>query len=454
MTHIDRFQARREELFQNIQNPILLMGNGNRARNLPMNTLPFRQDSSFLYYTGCTEPNSALLITQSEHRLFLEPPHKDDALWHGHVETINQRSTKLGFNSVSPMGDLLSKLSSMGTVQTIAVPDETINQWLSQHLGVTLQFGQDHGNPDLVQSIIQQRRILDEDELQSMRNAQLITAKAHICAMKATHVGHNERDVVAAFLSPIWKAGLTTAYDPIVTVDGHILHNFHYHNTLQKGQLLLLDGGAESAHGYATDVTRTWPVNGVWAPQQKEAYDAVLRAQTAAIRMLKVGQRYRDIHTKAALVLSEFLVEAGLLKISAEHAVEIGAHALFFPHGLGHLLGLDVHDLENFGDQAAYSKGRKRSEQFGTSFLRMDLDLEENMVVTIEPGFYIVPAILEDPKLRERFNGAIHWEKLSQWDGFGGIRIEDDVRVTANKPEILSLGTPKQIDEIARYLSL
>ena len=211
--------------------------------------------------------------------------------------------------------------------------------------------------------------------------------------MAQTFINGHERDVAAAFHHPIQKAGLGTAYHSIVTVDGEILHNHAYKNTLQNGDLLLLDGGAESPYGYATDVTRTWPVSGQFSPEQYRAYQAVLQSQEQAIDMVRPGTRYRDIHMAVSLTLAEFLVDEQLLIGSPEDLVERGAHALFFPHGVGHLLGLDVHDMENFGDRAAYAEGRIRSTQFGTGYLRMDMDLEPNMVVTIEPGFYICPGL-------------------------------------------------------------
>jgi Xaa-Pro aminopeptidase len=231
-------------------------------------------------------------------------------------------------------------------------------------------------------------------------------------------------------------------------VDGEILHNHAYKNQLKDGDLLLLDGGAESPFGYATDVTRTWPVSGRFSSKQQRAYEAVLKSQEQAIDMVRPGVRYRDIHMAASLSLSEFLVDEKLLLGNPKDLVIQGAHALFFPHGIGHLLGLDVHDMENFGDKAAYTKGRHRSPQFGTGYLRMDMDLEPNMVVTIEPGFYICPAIFADATLYSTFKNVVNWDVLENWKGFGGIRIEDDIRCTTEDPENITAMIPKQIDEI------
>ena len=443
-----QFQARRQALFDTIKRPILLCANGHRARNFPMNRLPFRQDSSFLYYTGCTEPNAAVWIDEDQHQIFLESAPDGDSLWHGQTPSVPERGRHLGFERTSTAQLLPDFIQNQKGWVTIAVPDEQVNQWLSSQCQKPLQCGKYNGDDVLINAIVEQRRILDNSELDSMRYAQQITAESHINAMKATHPGANERDIAAAFFGPGLRSGLPQAYQPIVTVDGHILHNHRYQNTLMAGQLMLLDGGVESPNGYATDVTRTWPVSGEWSQQQRECYEAVLEAQTRAIALLAPGRRYREVHTEASLAIAEFLSSVGLLNCTPETAVETGAHALFFPHGVGHLIGLDVHDLENFGDCAAYAPGRTRSDQFGTGYLRLDLDLEVNMVVTVEPGFYIVPEILNLPKFRQQFKDEIRWNKLSSWWGFGGIRIEDDVRITDGTPEILSFATPKSPDEI------
>ena len=424
------------------------MGNGLLARNLPINHLPFRQDSSFLYFTGCNLPNAAILLDGDKETLFLPKQDPADILWHGEAPSNQEIANSLGFDSVQNIEDLKNQSAQYSTLHSLAVSDPNINRQLSQLHGKEFSFGTENGSGKLTKTTIELRRALREEELQSMREAAKITSKAHISAMRATKIGGHERDVAFAFHQEIARAHLPTAYDSIVTVDGHILHNHHQINELKDGQLLLLDGGAESAAGYASDVTRTWPVSGRFTEQQKNAYQAVLQANEECIAMVRKGVRYRDIHTHASLIIADFLHQEGLCNLTAQNAVEIGAHALFFPHGVGHLIGMDVHDLENFGDLAAYPPHRQRSTQFGTAYLRLDLDLEENMVVTIEPGFYIVPAIFNDPLLREKFGLYINWEKLKLWNGFGGIRIEDDVRCTASTPESLTLSIPKDIETI------
>jgi Xaa-Pro aminopeptidase len=215
-----------------------------------------------------------------------------------------------------------------------------------------------------------------------------------------------------------------------------------------------MDGGAEVPSGYAADVTRTWPTSGRFSTAQRSVYDIVLRAVRVATEMVRPGVRYRDIHFRAAAVIAEGLAELGLMKGDPARAVERGAHAAFFPHGVGHLLGLDVHDLESFGDRVLYGPGRERSSDFGTKYLRIDLDLEAGMVVTIEPGLYFVPAILRGENFRKKFGDIVDFDRAERFleanagRGFGGVRIEDDVLVTDDDPDVLTAGIPSAAEDV------
>jgi Xaa-Pro aminopeptidase len=424
------------------------MGNGHRPRNLPMSPVAFRQDSTFLYFTGCTQPGAAVLIHDGSSTLYLPPPSEDDALWHGRVHTIEETAVELGFESVRPAGSLEADAASHSTIATIAVPDLAQTLRAASITGLPLEYGAARGHGGLIDAIIHLRRNLETEELDEMRKTAVITEAAHRAAMAATHPGAHEQTIAAAFHNVVLRAGLTLAYPSIATVRGEVLHNFQYVNTCQAGQLFLFDGGAEAATGYATDVTRTWPVSGAFNPRQQAAYEAVLEAQLRGIARARSGTRYREIHTEASLVLAQFLADEGLITCNPHSAVETGAQALFFPHGVGHLIGLDVHDLENFGDRASYPPGRSRSPQFGTGYLRLDLDLEPGMVVTVEPGFYVVPSILGDPTLRARFASQVNFDKAEEWAGFGGIRIEDDVIVTEGDPEVITGSIPKSVEDV------
>lgn len=432
--------------------PVLLLGNGPFTRNLPLTKHPFRQDSSFLYLTGCDRPQAAALIEEGgRSTLFLVPPDEDDPLWHGATWTLEEVREELRFDEVLPLTALEERCARhRGRLLGLAVPDRAATARAAALVGQPLAFGvpEQMGSPALVDALISLRRRLSPEEVAEIQRAAAVTAAAHHAAMAITRPGLPERHLAALFDGLLHAAGMQPAYGTICTVRGEVLHMEQSTGTCREGQLLLLDGGAEAPSGYATDVTRTWPVSGRFTPRQRAAYDAVLAAQEAAIAMVRPGVRYRSVHDAASRVLARWLVDEGLLRGEPEGLVERGAHALFFPHGTGHLLGLDVHDLEAFGDRATYGPGRPRSTQFGTAFLRIDLDLEPGMCVTIEPGFYVVPAILADPGLTGRFQGDVDLDRARSWEGFGGIRIEDDVLCTEAGPQVLTAAIDKDPDAV------
>jgi Xaa-Pro aminopeptidase len=281
-----------------------------------------------------------------------------------------------------------------------------------------------------------------------MRRAAAATTAAHQAAMHETRAGLREARIRAVMDREIVGRGMTHAYEPIVTVRGEVLHQRAHTNELADGDLLLADVGAESEDGWASDVTRTWPVNGRFSPAQRDFYRVVLDAQKEAIGAVKPGVRYRDVHLAASRALARGLVDLRVLVGDPEELVADGVHALLFPHGIGHLLGLDVHDMEDLGDRAGYARGRARASQFGLSYLRLDRDLEPGMAVTIEPGLYRVPAILADPKLRALAKGRLDFDRLEAFADVRGIRIEDDVLVTDVGCEVLTAQIPKELDDV------
>lgn len=445
-----QFMRRRAQLKRVIKEPILLMGNTPHARNFPANHLPFRQDSTFWYFSNCTIPGAAMLLIDGEDILFLPPQDPNDALWHGSQESNADIARGLGFHRWESMDKLEGVIQTLlpGPLHSIAIASHPVNEWLTNTLHTPFVFGKQNGSTKLIKQIVTMRRIMDEWELDQFRWTSTVTEWAHDLTISLSKTGESEHKTRSRFVSYLHEYGTEEAYNTICTTKGEVLHNHNYDNNLDAGKLLLLDGGAESPYGYATDVTRTWPTSLRFTTRQRVAYNAVLQAQQVAIDMVRPTVRTKDIHIAASLELAKFLVDENLLTCNAEDAVESGVHALFFPHGIGHLLGLDVHDMENFGDVAAYSEGRTRSKQFGLSYLRMDLDLQPNMVVTIEPGFYIVPAILDNPRFRSTFKSLVNWEQVEQWRGFGGIRIEDNIRCTFDAPENFSARIVKDADKI------
>jgi Xaa-Pro aminopeptidase len=303
-------------------------------------------------------------------------------------------------------------------------------------------------------AIVTLRLRKDEYELTAMRRAADISVQGHLAAMLAAVADRRESDVVAALYSVFASHHCDVSFTPIVTVHGEVLHGSSGANPMRKGQLLLVDSGAEEPGGYASDITRTYPVGGKFSPAQRQIYDTVLKAQRAAVAACVPGRRYRDVHDLAARVVCEGLVDAGLLRGNPADLAGRYAHTLFFTHGVGHLIGLDVHDMEDFGDVAGYAPGRSRRPEFGNKFLRLDRDLVAGMTVTIEPGIYLVPALWRNEELVRPFADVVNRPAVEALlkAGFGGIRIEDTVHVrdpAHGGPEVLTGALPSDGDVVA-----
>ncbi|MCU0862311.1 MAG: aminopeptidase P family protein [Planctomycetes bacterium] len=450
-------KARRAEFLAAIEQPVLLMAGGWISRNYPANWSPFRADSTFLFFFPQAEPNAAALFDPKDKSvtLFLDERTQADALWHGPVQSFADLKKAFGVTAVekrAELAKLVGKQIGKRTVRTLAIADPRATAEACSITGERLDFftAKDLGDPALLQTIARLRNHKQEPELAEMRAAAAVTREAHTLAMARTRAGIREQELVGHVEGTFARHGCVPAYNTILSVRGEVLHNHAHDNLLLEGDLVLLDAGAERPSGYCADVTRAWPVNGHFGPEARDIYDIVLAAEKAAIASVKPGMRYRDVHMLAARVLTDGLVQLGLMHGDADALVENGAHAMFFPHGTGHLLGLDVHDLEAFGDAIAYAPGRTRSPQFGTGYLRLDLDLQPGMCVTIEPGIYFVPAILHDAKFRKQFKGQVDFQRAEQFltmnsgRGFGGIRIEDDVLCTKTGHEVLSAAVPKE----------
>ena len=288
----------------------------------------------------------------------------------------------------------------------------------------------------------------DAEAINELKASADVSVKAHKAGISGTLTAKTEAEIRGIMEGVIIAHNMTTAYGSIVTVHGEVLHNEQYHHSLQPGDLLLADVGAETPLGWASDLTRTWAVSGQFSPTQRDIYNLVLAAHDACIANMRPGVEYKDIHLLAAKIIAEGLVDLGILKGNPGDLVAMDAHALFFPHGIGHILGLDVHDMEDLGDLAGYEPGRVRSDRFGLGYLRLDRPLRPGMLVTIEPGFYQVPAILHNPSVREQYQAVVNWDKLAQFADVRGIRIEDDVLVTNTGTEVLTASLPTSISDI------
>lgn len=450
-------KRRRAEFLASLDGPVLLFAGGQMSRNYPHNWWPFRPDSTFLFFFADPEPDAAVLFDPKDQSvtLFLQERTQADALWHGAVPSFAEIKKGIGVTDVQKRSDLASfvkKKAGKRKVSTLAVADHRTTREAAAVTGEVLDFDDPTkvGDPQLIAKVAALRMHRHPDELADVRAAATVTRMAHQAAMAHTRPGLFEQEIVGQVEGVFGRHGCRPAYNTICSVRGEVLHNTTSRNLMLETDLLLLDAGAETRSGYCADVTRTWPVSGTFSPEARDVYDIVLAAELAAIAAVKPGVRYRDVHFTACRTIAEGLAGMGLLKGSPDTLVESGAHALFFPHGVGHLLGLDVHDMEAFGDQVHYGKGRGRSDQFGTRYLRLDLDLEPGMCFTIEPGIYFVPAILRDAAFKKQWKGQVDFKKAETFltmhglRGFGGIRIEDDVLCTERGAEVLTQAIPKE----------
>ena len=449
------FRTRRERLVEALgARPALLPAGTIRSKNYPDNTYPFRAGSHFLYFTGTSIPDAALLVADSEMTLFAPSPDPSAALWHGPSPGLDELGGALELR-VRPTAELAARVRDLsGEIATVSPNDDVTAGWLSELLGRRIEPRRGarvpDGTPDavLADALVALRLSHDEGACAQLRQAAAATALAHAAGMRATRPGLREADVMATMIATIYASGMSISYEPIVTVHGEVLHNQSYTNPIAAGDLLLADVGAETPEGWAGDVTRTWPASGRYSATQRALYDVVLEAQRLAISMVRPKTRYRAIHEAASRRILEGLVHLGIFRGDVDGLTERGAHALFLPHGIGHLLGLDVHDMEDLGDRAGYARGRTRSTRFGDRYLRLDRDLVPGMAVTIEPGFYNVPGILNDAALTASLGNDLDRTKLAAFSDVRGIRIEDDVVVTESEPEVLTAAIPKAPSDV------
>lgn len=443
-------KTRRQNLAQHLSTPVLLWSGQSTPRNFPANTYPFRPSSHFLYFAGLPLENAVIYLEAGHLTLFMDEATPAEALWHGPGPTRTQLAHKIGAGKALPLEDLKHFVGDQ--VATLKVQDSSTAAQQEQLLNRSIPMAQQSQAQDLalLEAIVQLRLCHDHHALAEIRRAAGVSVAAHKTGMAATALGKGltEAHIRAAMEQAIMAQGMTCAYNSIVTVHGEVLHNNHYHHPLGENDLILADVGAETETGWASDITRTWPVGGKFSSTQRDLYNVVLTAHDVCIEAAKPGMEYKDLHLLACRTLAAGLVDLGILVGQPDDLVAQDAHALFFPHGVGHLLGLDVHDMEDLGDLAGYAPGRSRSDRFGLGFLRLDRPLQAGMVVTIEPGFYQVPGILTEREKRERYATLVNWDRLADFADVRGIRIEDDVLITDNGCEVLTAELPTDADTI------
>jgi Xaa-Pro aminopeptidase len=450
------FTKRRAELRAALPDgAILFFGQGQAPRNYPANAFTFRQSSHFLYYFGLSEPGLAAVIGPGgATRLFGPPVNPDDLVWHGPGPSLADHAKKAGVArslDIAKLGGFLANLRKKGVPIHYTPPirgDETLG--LAALLKIAPSRVAQRASAPLARAIVEQRSIKSRAEVAEIERALAVTAQMHAKVAAMARPGVKEMSIAGAIEGIALAHGMAQSYLPIVTVRGEILHNESHGNTLQKGDLLLVDAAAESTRFYASDITRTTPVSGRFTTKQKEIYQVVLEAQAAAIDCASPRVSNVDIHMAAARTVTRGLIACGLMQGDPEEAIAVGAHALFFPHGIGHMLGLDVHDMEDLGRVVGYPGDRKRSKQFGLSYLRLVKKLVPGFVITVEPGIYFVPALMDLWKKEKKHAAFINYTALAGYRKFGGIRIEDDVLITGKGQRVLGPKIPKTVEEVER----
>ena len=450
------YAQRRAVLQKNINSGIvLLMGNEETGMNYKDNTYRFRQDSTFLYYLGIDVPHLAAIIDVDENKtiLFGDDLSIDYVVWMGAQPTMAEQTARTGAQAHQPFSEIknyLSEAKSKGRDIHFLPPYRTENMLLLEDwLDFPVKELQNQVSIKLIKAIVQQREIKTREEIIEMEKALAVTKQMHVACMRSAQAGRLESELTGIAHGIAVGGGGDLAYPIILTVNGQTLHNHYHGNQLQEGQLVLGDFGAESGMHYAGDITRTFPVSKTFTTKQKEIYQIVLDTENAAIQSLKPGVTYKEIHLNAAKQMAEGLKALGIMKGDMDEAVQQGAHGLFFPHGLGHQIGLDVHDMEDYGEQyVGYREGMERSTQFGLKSLRLAKELKEGMVLTVEPGLYFIPELIDMWKYENIFADLINYEKVNEYRDFSGIRIEDNCLITAKGNEVLGPPIPKTIEDV------
>jgi len=440
---------------------VLFLGNKEVAMNYAANNYPFRQDSSFLYYFGLDMPGLAGMIDceQGGEILYGSDPTLEDIIWVGNQEPLQEKALRAGITLVKPLerldGDVFRVIAHNREVHYLPPYREQRRLQLSYYDNLKFEEVDRKASEVLIRAVVTQRSVKDAFELEEMeKTMDLVTREAYEQAIKCIKPGSYEYQIAGVFEGSVLEANCRMAYPIICTINGQTLHNHYYDNKLKKGQLLLIDAGAESVRRYATDITRTYPAGGKFTSQQKDIYKIVLEAQLKSVQAIKPGKPYCEVHAIATTVIARGLKELGLMKGDVDDAVRHGAHALFFPHGIGHMIGLDVHDMEDVGeDYVGYDHEFKRSEQFGTAYLRLAKRLLEGNIVTVEPGIYFIDPLIDKWHSEGRYRDFINYQMVNKFRGFSGIRIEDNVVVTEKGYRIIGKPIPKGAEEVEKLLS-
>jgi Xaa-Pro aminopeptidase len=450
------YTARRSRLRSLVSSGIILMpGNPEAAMNYAANTYHYRQDSNFLYYFGLDHDGFAgvMDVDNGKDIIFGNDVDMDDIIWMGPQPSVKDQAARVGVANTEPLSRLEAfvkdAISKGRKVHLVKPYRGEVLIWLESLLGVHHSEVKNFISEELIKAIVIMRSVKEDVEIAELEKAVDVAYLMHTTGMKMALPGIVEQQIAGTIEGIALQHYGPVSFPVILSIDGQTLHNHYHGNTLREGRMLVIDAGCESALHYASDITRTVPVGLRFSQRQKEIYEIVLKANTETIKSIKPGIFYKEMHLLAAKIVASGLKDLGFMKGNPDEAVAAGAHALFFPHGLGHMLGLDVHDMEGLGENyVGYDHTVARSDQFGLAFLRMARKLEPGFVVTNEPGIYFIPALIDQWKAEGKFTEFINYDKVETYKDFGGIRIEDDVLVTADGHRILGRPIPKTVAEI------
>lgn len=444
---------RRSQLKSQLSSGLLFfMGNQECGMNYRDNAYRFRQDSTFLYYFGIQLPDlfGVIDLDNNTEIIFGDELTIDHVVWMGEQPSLGELAQRAGVANTAPLKDLTPFIEKQKDRKWHFLP-----AYRAEHELHLLHFFGIHPSETaqavsipFITAVAEQRNIKSAEEIEQIEMAVNTTARMHRAAMRYARAGMTEAQVAAKVYEALHHEGMELSFPVIATVNGQILHNHYHGNTLQEGQLFLLDAGAETALGYAGDMSSTFPVAKKFTDLQKEVYSIALHAHNSALEALKPGVHFRDVHLLAARCIFDGLKSVGLTKGNTEDALVQGAHALFFPCGLGHLMGLDVHDMENLGEQWVGYCGVPKSKQFGLKSLRLGRELKPGFVITIEPGIYFIPKLIDLWQQQGLHNDYLNYDAINRYRNFGGIRNEEDVLITETSYRILGEALAKSIEDV------
>ena len=462
MFKTETYVARRNELRKKFKSGlILLTGNGESAANYPGNPYPYRQDSTFLYYFGLNRPGitGVMDIDAGTDCLFGSETSLDDIIWMGPQPTLREEGATVGIKSTYPLGEFLSVMNRAikrgRKIHFLPQYRDSNSLRISQWLGIAPERIKDYVSRDLIRAVVEMREIKSAEEIVQIEEACEIAYRMHTAAMKMCRPGLYERNIAGRIQGIAFEMGAGPSFRPIVSQNGQTLHNHDYSGKLTEGKLLLIDAGAENNMNYCSDYTRTLPVSGKFTDRQRDIYSIVLAANQKAQSLAKPGKTYTEIHLEAMRIMAEGLQGLGLIKGNIDEAMANGAPALFMPHGLGHQMGLDVHDMEGLGEKyVGYDEMTERSTQFGLGSLRMGKTLREGHVLTVEPGIYFIPELVRKWKSEHINSAYINFQRVESYLDFGGIRLEDNILITSRGSRQLGRHkTPITVEQVEETMS-